>query len=141
MGILDALLKNPDMIGDIAKFASENPDIAKAAMNLFSSSQGSGGGIGDILASLQSSGLGDAVSSWLSSGSNQAVDASQLTEALGSDRVESFAREAGVSGSEAGTLLAGFLPQIVDQLSPDGQLPDTSRLDGMISGLLSGLRG
>ena len=25
MGILDALLKNPDMIGDVAKFAAENP--------------------------------------------------------------------------------------------------------------------
>ena len=38
MGILDTLLKNPDMLGDVAKFATENPEIAKAAMEFFSSS-------------------------------------------------------------------------------------------------------
>ena len=60
MGMLDALLKNPEMIGDVAKIAADNPELATAAMSFFSSSNGSGGGLGDIVGALQSGGLGDA---------------------------------------------------------------------------------
>lgn len=139
MGMLDALIKNPEMIGDVAKFASDNPEIAKAAMDLFSSSKGPGGGLGDIVGALQSGGLGDAVSSWLGGGDNVAVAPDQLKSALGADRISQFAEQAGVSGSEASAVLAGILPQIVDKLSPDGQLPDSGGLDSMLGGLMGAL--
>jgi uncharacterized protein YidB (DUF937 family) len=139
MGILDALIKNPEMIGDVARFASDNPEIAKAAMDLFSSSDGPGGGLGEIVGALQSGGLGDAVSSWLGSGNNVAVAPEQLKSALGDDNISKFAEQAGVSGSEASALLAGLLPQIVDKLSPDGQLPDSGGLDSMLGGLMGAL--
>lgn len=139
MGMLDALIKNPEMIGDVAKFASDNPEIAKAAMDLFSSSKGAGGGLGDIVGALQSGGLGDAVSSWLGGGDNVAVAPDQLKSALGADRISQFAEQAGVSGSEASAVLAGILPQIVDKLSPDGQLPDSGGLDSMLGGLMGAL--
>ena len=140
MGMLDALLQNPEMIGDVAKFAADNPEVAKAAMSFFSSSDGSGGGLGDIVGALQSGGLGDAVSSWLGSGDNLAVEPGQLQSALGDDQISAFAEKAGVSGSEASTLLAGILPQIVDKLSPEGQLPDAGGLDSMLGGLMGSLR-
>ncbi len=138
MGLLDALMKNPQMIGDIAKFATENPQIAKAAMKMFSSETGAGG-IGEILGKLESGGLGDTVSSWLGSGENKAVDPGALSNALGADRLSGFARQAGVSESEASTLLAGMLPGLIDKLSPEGKLPDTGGLDSMIGGLLANL--
>ena len=137
MGMLDALLENPEMIGDVAKFAADNPEIAKAAMSLFSS--GDGGGLGDIVGALESGGLGDVVSSWLGSGDNLAVAPDQLQSALGSDKIAAFAEQAGVSGSEASAVLAGILPKLVDQLSPDGQLPDSGGLDSMLGGLMGSL--
>lgn len=139
MGILDALLKNPEMIGDVAKFAGENPEIAKAAMSFFSSGNGSGGGLGNIVGALQSGGLGDAVSSWLGSGDNIAVAPKDIQAALGDDTISQFAKQAGVSGGEASALLAGILPQVVDKLSPDGKLPDKGGLDSMLSGLIGSL--
>lgn len=139
MGMLDTLMKNPDMIGDVARIAADNPEIARAAMSLFSSGDGSGDGLGDIVGSLQSGGLGDVVSSWLGSGENMAVEPSQLQSAIGADKISAFAEQAGVSGSEASTLLAGILPQIVDKLSPDGQLPEAGGLDGMLGGLMKSL--
>lgn len=139
MGLLDKLLKNPEMMGDMAKFAADNPEIAKSVMQLLSSSGGSGGGLGDILGSLQNGGLGDAVSSWLGSGDNQSVSPDALASALGADQVSSFADKAGISGSEAGALLAGLLPQIVDKLSPQGEVPDSGNLDGVLEGLLGSL--
>ena len=139
MGLLDALLNNQDMIEDVAKFAADNPEIAKAAMSFFSSEHGSGGGLGEIIKSLETEGLGHVVESWLGSGNNLAVKPDQLASALGPDKISSFADHAGVSGSEAGLLLAGLLPQIVDKLSPDGQLPDAGGLDSMLGGLIGGL--
>jgi uncharacterized protein YidB (DUF937 family) len=59
---------------------------------------------------------------------------------LGDDQISAFAEKAGVSGSEASTLLAGLLPQIVDKLSPEGQLPDAGGLDSMLGGLMGALR-
>ena len=79
------------------------------------------------------------LSSWIGNGDNQAVDPGKLADALGSDKIAEFANKAGVSGSEASTLLAGFLPSIVDKLSPKGDLPDAGGLDDMIGGLLGSL--
>ena len=110
------------------------------AGTFFSSDNGSGGGLAEIVSSLQSGDLGDVVSSWLGSGENLAVAPDQLQSALGSDKISAFADQAGVSGSEASALLAGILPQIVDKLSPDGQLPDAGGLDGLLGGLMSSLK-
>jgi len=134
MGMLDALVKNPQMIGDVAKFASENPQIAKAAMSLLSSSggSGSGGGLGSVLGALQSKGLGDVVSSWVGTGANKSISPEQVQSALGQERVSQFAKQAGVSGSEASAALAGMLPGLVDKLSPDGKLPDEKGIESMI---------
>lgn len=140
MGMLDALIKNPKMIGNIAAFASENPQIAKAAMELFSSRAGADGGLDGLLGQLKAGGLGDAVSSWLGKGDNKAVTPEKLQEALGDERISAFAKRAGVSGSEASTLLAGMLPGLIDKLSPDGKLPDAGGLDSMIGGLMGALR-
>lgn len=139
MGLLDALLKNPEMIGDVASFTAENPQIAKAAMSFFSSGNGSNGGLESIVGALQSGGLADAVSSWLGSGDNLAVAPKDLQSALGDDTISRFAEQAGVSGSEASAVLAGILPQIVDKLSPDGNLPDKGGLDSMLGGLIGSL--
>lgn len=139
MGMLDTVLNNPEMLGDIAKFATDNPELAKAAMDLFSSGNGSGAGIADLVSSLQSGGLGDAVASWLGSGENASVAPEQLQSALGNDTISQFAEKAGVSGSEASSLLADILPQVVDKLSPDGQLPDAGGLDNMLGNLMGSL--
>jgi uncharacterized protein YidB (DUF937 family) len=136
MGMLDSLIKNPEMLGDIAKFATDNPEIASAAMKMLSSSEG---GLGGIVESLNAGDLGDVVSSWLGSGDNKTVDASKLADALGTDKLAKLAQQAGVSGSEASTMLASVLPQLVDKLSPDGKLPDAGSLDSMLGGLLGSL--
>jgi uncharacterized protein YidB (DUF937 family) len=137
-------MKNPQMLGDVAKLASDNPQIAKAAMSFLSSSGGSGAaaagsaGLGGVLSALQSGGLGDVVSSWVGTGANKAISPAQVQTALGSEKVAQFAKQAGVNPSEASSALAAMLPQLVDKLSPDGKLPDTQGLDGLIGKLLGG---
>jgi uncharacterized protein YidB (DUF937 family) len=144
MGMLDSFMKNPEMIGDAAKFAMDNPQIAKAAMGFLSSQEGSAGGsggLGEILSSLQAGGLGDTVSSWLGSGANKGVSPGDLQSALGPEKLSQFAEKAGVSTSEASSVLAGMLPGLVDKLSPNGKLPDAQGLSSMLGGLMGSLKG
>lgn len=100
----------------------------------------SGGGLAALLQQLQQAGLGDAVQSWVSTGQNQAVSADQLQSALGGDRIGALAQQAGLPAGELAGLLAQFLPQVVDQLTPGGQVPaDGGDLGGLLSGALGSL--
>ena len=135
MGMLDTFMKNPQMIGDVAKFAADNPQIAKAALSLLSTS-GGGSGLGGVLGALQSKGLGDVVSSWVGTGANKAISPEQVHSALGSAQVQQFAQQAGIGGKEASAALAGLLPSLVDKLSPDGKLPDAKGIESMIGKLI-----
>jgi uncharacterized protein YidB (DUF937 family) len=81
------------------------------------------GGLPALLQKLQASGLGDQVASWVGSGENQAVSGDQVQAALGSDQVAAIAAQAGVEPAHAATGLAQILPQLINQLTPGGQVP------------------
>jgi len=93
-------------------------------------------GLGSVLGALQSKGLGDVVSSWVGTGANKSISPEQVQSALGHEKVQQFAKQAGVSGSEASAALAGMLPGLVDKLSPDGKLPDSKGIESMIGQFL-----
>ena len=136
MGMLDSLLKNPKMIGDVAKFAKDNPQVAKAAMGMLSSS-GGGGGLGGVLGALQSKGMGDLVSSWVGTGANKSITPEQLQSALGSQQLSQFAQAAGVSSERAKLSLASFLPSWSTSRT-ERQGPDADENESMIGKLMGG---
>ena len=51
------------------------------------------------------------------------ISAEDLTNVLGRDQVDAIARQAGVSEVEASGGLAALLPELVNQLTPQGALP------------------
>jgi uncharacterized protein YidB (DUF937 family) len=67
-------------------------------------------------------GLGDIVNSWLGSGQNSAIDADQVSNLLGSDKVSEFASNLGISQESAQQALSDALPQIVDKASTEGNM-------------------
>ncbi|MDO9195877.1 YidB family protein, partial [Rhodoferax sp.] len=99
--------------------------------SLLSGQQGAGsggaagglGGLGALLQQLQQGGLGEAAQSWVSSGQNLPVSADQLQAALGGDRIGALAQQVGLDPGDLAGQLAQYLPQVVDRLTPDGQLP------------------
>ena len=82
-----------------------------------------GGGLGGLVAQFNKSGMGDVIGSWISSGQNLPVSGDQLSQVLGSDTIANIARQLGVSHGDAAGQLSQILPQIVDQLTPQGQAP------------------
>ena len=139
MGFLDSLMKQAlggqsgdSNLGALVNLATKNPQIVGALGSLLSTrdtSVGGSGGLGGLVGAFQKQGLGDMISSWISTGPNPAISVAQLTNVLGGDTVKQFASKAGVPEGEAGSVLAGLLPALVDHLTPDGKLPETASLE------------
>ena len=70
---------------------------------------------------------------------NPPISATQLTDALGGDTMGQFASKAGIPVAEAGSVLAGLLPTVIDKLTPDGKVPDANDLENTLGSLLSKL--
>ena len=88
----------------------------------------SSGGLSGLVERFQQAGLGETVQSWISQGENLPVSVEQLQAALGPDTLSALAEKLGVDPTQAASWLSDALPQWVDQLTPDGQLPDVGGL-------------
>jgi uncharacterized protein YidB (DUF937 family) len=126
MGLLD------DAVGALGGKGGSGNAIVGALGGLVESA----GGMQGIMSKLEASGLGDKAQSWIGTGENKAISPDEVKRALGPDEVRAAAQRAGVSEDEAAAGIAGVLPQLIDQVSPDGKLPDLGRLDDMLSGFL-----
>lgn len=139
MGLMDALLgaAQQAMGGQTARAGAGGVDLASLLTGLLTQGGSMGqGGLGGLLQQLQANGLGEQVQSWISTGPNQPISGEQLSAALGMDVMNGMANEAGVSQAQAGDQLSQLLPQLVDRLSPNGQLPEGNSLDVMLGQLL-----
>jgi uncharacterized protein YidB (DUF937 family) len=87
------------------------------------------GGLLGLVNTLRQLGLNDVVSSWISTGENKPISPEQVQNALGEGQINQMAQNMGVSHQEVSTGLAGLLPQLIDKLTPDGKLPESSVLD------------
>lgn len=101
------------------------------------------GGLVGLLNKFRGAGLGDKAASWVGTGPNQALDASEVHSALGPDTIAHVANQAGVSTEEAAGGLASMLPNLINGLTPNGELP-TGGLGKLLKGfdfssLLAGL--
>ena len=100
------------------------------------------GGLGDLMAAFEKNGMGDLMQSWIGTGPNLPLAPDQLQQALGSDLLGGLASRAGVSAQDASAGLAELLPQLIDRLTPQGQLPSSGLGDiASIMEALSGRRG
>lgn len=85
---------------------------------------GMAGGLGGIVSTLQQAGLGNIVQSWIGNGSNQSVSPQQLHSAFGDDQVQSMASQAGMAPHDFLSQLSQHLPNAVDGMTPNGQMPN-----------------
>lgn len=130
MGLLDNL-ENMAM----KETGGSNP----AAAGILEMIQNHPGGLNGMVQSFHQNGLGGLVNSWTGTGANQSATAEQMQQVLGSDRVQALAQKLGVSPDVASSSLAQLLPSIIDKLTPNGTVPESSNLLQMGESLLSSL--
>lgn len=98
--------------------------LIQSALKMFMGNQGGQANLNGFLDQMKGAGLGDAVDSWVGTGDNVNVDAKQITQALGPEKVHELAQQAGMSDEDAAKDLSQYLPQVVNEMTPKGKLPD-----------------
>jgi uncharacterized protein YidB (DUF937 family) len=103
------------------------------------------GGVGNVLQRAGQRGYGSQANSWLGTGANEPLPASAVQELVGHEDLARMSSQLGVDQGEVADGFAEILPEMVDHLSPDGQLPADAdqRLDAgqsALDGLLANYR-
>jgi uncharacterized protein YidB (DUF937 family) len=128
MGLLD------DVMGAVGGQRGGSP-LLSLAMQLIN-----GGGLNGLLDQFKAGGLGQIADSWVSTGQNLPVSPQQISQVLGAPQLQQLASQFGLSADALPQQLAGLLPQVVDKLTPTGQvpsqLPDLGGLDDLLKSFL-----
>ena len=107
--------------------------------------QGGGGlgGLGGLVEQFARHGMGDVARSWVGTGQNLPVSPDQLSKVLGADTLSNMASKLGMNQGDLLGQLSQMLPQVVDKLTPQGQVPqgDIHGMGDQLGGLLGGLLG
>jgi uncharacterized protein YidB (DUF937 family) len=126
MGLLDSLL------GMFGGKGGGQAAMIGVVMEMLNKS----GGLDGLIKKFEAAGLGDIIKGWISTGPNPGIEPQQLQAALGSDMVKDLAGKAGVDPQQLLGMLSGGLPQLIDQLTPDGAAPAMDVLQKTLGGLL-----
>jgi uncharacterized protein YidB (DUF937 family) len=82
-----------------------------------------GPGLAGLMAMFKNKGLGSQASSWVSRGENLPVSPNQVEEALGPELLQQIAAKTGLPAETVKQRLSALLPPVVDQLTPQGEIP------------------
>ena len=118
MGLMDQIGKG---VADMMGGQSPRNPLLQAVAGLLSPNS-SVGGLAGLVQAFQKNGLGDVVNSWVSTGKNLPISADQVKQVFGGDLLSQLAGKAGLSPEAASSQLSSLLPNLVDQLTPNGKI-------------------
>jgi uncharacterized protein YidB (DUF937 family) len=90
------------------------------------------GGLDNLIKGFQQSGHGRAAQSWVGTGPNQEIAPNDLADALGSDALDALSRQTGMGRDDLLTGLSQHLPDLIDELTPNGRLPTEQEAARMV---------
>ena len=125
MGILDSLTSalNSSSSGAPAATAAPSSAVVSEMLAVLQSHGGAANGLGVLMQSFESGGIGHLFQSWVGNGQNLPVSAAQIQSALASSGIlERIGQRTGLQPTDVAQHLSTLLPQIVDHLTPNGQV-------------------
>ena len=132
MGLLDSILGGQNNPGN-------EPGGANPLLGVLTGLLAQSGGVQGLLNKFTQAGHGDKVSSWVGPGENKPIDPEHVEQVIGPDQISAIAAKLGVDPAQASQLLARFLPNVVDKLTPNGQLDPTADHSQSMAGMLPSL--
>lgn len=100
------------------------------------------GGLAGLVETFKKQGLAREAESWVGTGANLPVSLDQIKQVLGGAAggggLAALAGQLGLSEDDAGNGLARTLPELINQLTPEGRIPDNAAgagLEQMLAGL------
>ena len=82
------------------------------------------GGIGGVLERFQNKGYSQQAASWVSTGENEELQPQAVNELMGTEELSRMSQQLGVSQEEVSSGMAQILPEMMNQLTPQGGVPD-----------------
>jgi uncharacterized protein YidB (DUF937 family) len=134
MGLLDDVLGTAGM-GNTAQ-SQQHAGALSMIFNYINSPEV--GGIAGLQRMFQEKGLGGIIGSWISTGQNLPISADQLQNVLEGGALQNMAAKSGMDMSQFTSIFSQLMPHAVDQMTPNGQIPDSNALDQMMKGLAAG---
>ena len=84
------------------------------------------GGLGNVLGKFREAGMGSQADSWVSTGQNMNISPNQLEQVFGSGALNDIASKLGMSQEQAGSAMSQVMPELINQLTPQGQVTTDS---------------
>lgn len=115
MSLLDKILH---VGADAAPETSQSP-LVSAVLSMLTQ----GGGIQGLVQQFAAKGLGNIIQSWIGTGQNLPISPEQIQNVFGSEQLNGIAQKAGLSPEATSTGLAKLLPELINGLTPKGEIP------------------
>ncbi len=143
MGILDSIVSALDSSSGAAPAGTASGSaVVSQILSMLRGQGGASNGLSSLLQAFEAGGLGHLFQSWVSSGQNLPVSPQQIQSVLGnSGMLQRIAQATGMQPAEVAQHLSVVLPQIVDHLTPNGQIhagDAASSLEGLAQRFLHG---
>jgi|SRR5215470_10376264 len=135
MGLLDEVV---GMAGGLMGSGQSQQHAGALALLLDYINSPQVGGISGLQQMFEQKGLGGLVSSWIGTGQNLPISGDQLQSVLHTDALQNIAAKTGMDTGQLGSILSQMLPNVVDKLTPNGQVPDSGALAQVMKGLAAG---
>lgn len=103
-------------------------DVLGQVLGGGSGGRGAAGGLGGLLEQLQRTGFSEQADSWVGRGANKPISPDAMSQIFGRDGLEQISRQAGISEDEASQGLSQLLPEVVDRMTPEGEVPEADAL-------------
>ena len=134
MGLLDSITQ---IAGQALSSGGGQNNLLQSILGMVSQHEG---GLAGLVQSFKDKGLGEVAASWVGTGSNLPISAEQIQSVLGNENLGALASKFGMSSEDISGRLSDLLPQVVDRLTPNGQVEgslDMGSALGMLQGLLN----
>ena len=113
----------------LSKFGGEQGGMAQMALDVFNQN----GGLAGVLEKLNAGGLAEQARSWVGTGENLSISAEQISNVLGDGAIAEMAAKFGFTPEVISSQIAENLPNLIDKLTPDGEVPaDSGNLLGTV---------
>lgn len=106
----------------LGKLGGEEGSMAQVAIDLFNQN----GGVEGIINKFKENGLAQQAASWVGTGDNLSITPEQVASVLGEGAIADMAAKVGLTPEMISSKIAEHLPNIVDKLTPNGEVSGES---------------
>ncbi len=100
--------------------ASQSQNILGSVMQMVQQN----GGLVDVLGKFAQNGLKKEADSWVSTGPNMPISQNHIEKVFGAQALQGLAKQTGMNTNDAGSAIAKLLPELINQLTPKGSVPN-----------------